>query len=114
MYNHNLYQQINAAIQNSKLDITGNDNNFYTRLVANATAIKSLFDEIYGNHPNTESSFKLLLEIIIADHNNRSKALKTEDAKKEQEGIWFLNNKLAGMSLYVDRFCGNIKNLESK
>jgi amylosucrase len=40
--------------------------------------------------------------------------LKEKDSSKEREGHWFLSNTLAGMSLYVDRFCGSIKNLEGK
>jgi amylosucrase len=30
------------------------------------------------------------------------------------EGHWYLSNQLAGMSLYVDRFCGDISNLSSR
>ena len=27
---------------------------------------------------------------------------------------WFLSNEITGMSLYVDRFCGNLKTLEAR
>jgi amylosucrase len=114
MYNHQLHQQINEALLHSKFDLKGKDNNFYTRFIANATTIKSLFDEIYGSHPEAEISFAFLLNNIITAHNKRSQTLRAIDEKKEQQDIWFLSNRLAGMSLYVDRFCGSIKNLENK
>jgi amylosucrase len=114
MYDHKLHQQLNAALLESKLDIKGKDNNFYTRFIANATSIKALYDDLYGHHPKAKGSFNTLLENIIASYVNRGAALKAEDNKKEQQDFWFLSNRLAGMSLYVDRFCGNIKNLENK
>ncbi len=40
--------------------------------------------------------------------------MKERDGIKLEQGHWFLSNQLAGMSLYVDRFCGNITNLSSR
>jgi len=40
--------------------------------------------------------------------------MKEKDDEKEEQGNWFLSNKIAGMSLYVDRFCGNLENLSNK
>ncbi|MES2649636.1 MAG: alpha-amylase family glycosyl hydrolase [Bacteroidota bacterium] len=114
MYNQQLHQQLNHILLNSKLDIRGKDNAFYTRFIANANSIKSLFDEIYGSELKANDSFISLINTIVVAYKNRSADLKAEDEKKQQEYAWFLSNKLAGMSLYVDRFCGNIKNLQTK
>ena len=42
---------------------------------------------------------------------DRATALKERDLQKNESSPWFLSNEITGMSLYVDRFCGNIENL---
>jgi amylosucrase len=114
MYHHQLHQQINKLLLNSELDIRGKDNDFYTRCIANANSIKSLYDEIYGDQLKADDSFISLIKNVIDAYKNRSTTLKAGDTMKEQEYAWFLSNHLAGMSLYVDRFCGSLKNLQTK
>ena len=46
------------------------------------------------------------------DFNNLS-LVSDYEKKLEQEG-WYLSNQIAGMSLYVDRFAGNLKGMSSK
>src|SRR4029077_7834143 len=53
-------------------------------------------------------------QTIIQAFKKRPESLKQRDKTKEDQGQWFLSNQLAGMSLYVDRFCGNIANLSSR
>ena len=114
MYNYSLHQQINNELTNKGIDIGGKDTLFYTRFIANATAIHALYTELYGSHPQTKNAFTQLLQTIIAAYANRSAALKQRDEEKEAKTHWFLSNEIAGMSLYVDRFCGNLKNLAGK
>lgn len=114
MYNSLLHQKINQHLLGSGLDIAGADNAFYTRFIANATAIDALYKEIYGHHPKGGASYDALIELIIRTYRQRSPSLKEADTKKEKTGNWFLSNQLAGMSLYVDRFCGSLENLEEK
>ena len=87
---------------------------FFSRLIANASSVHSLFYELYGKHIDADLSFDKLLETIVAAFKGRCPQLRQEDIHKLQKGNWFLSNKLAGMSLYVDRFCGCIANLEEK
>lgn len=89
---------------------------FVERQNAAMADIKMLFNKLYVNHPDYETSFVKLLEIINAAFLNRNKILKKLDNSKiaNQDQQWFLSNKLCGMSLYVDRFCGSINNLQSK
>ena len=112
MYNHQVHQEVNNCLKDKAIDIAGADNLFFTRLVANTAAIHSLFNELYGKHPR--AGFKSLVETIINAYKKRSTILKNKDEQKETAGNWFLSNELTGMSLYVDRFCGNIANLGSK
>lgn len=114
MYNHHLHQQINRILQERQIDVADEDNHFFMRFIANASSIDSLFKEIYGAHPLYQQAFQQLIELITNAYSNRSQNLKERDAEKEAKGFWYLSNEIAGMSLYVDRFCGNIKNLENK
>ncbi len=97
-----------------QVDIAEEDNLFYTRLLANATEIQTLYNEIYAHHPNATAAFKRMVQTIIQNYLTRGEALKQLDISKLEEGNWFLSNRIAGMSLYVDRFCGSIKNLGDK
>jgi amylosucrase len=114
VYNHSLHQQINQAIQQQKIDIAGRDNLFFTRFIANATAIDALFQEIYGKHPQQEDFFNQLINLIAGSYTRRPAILKERDEEKETKGNWFLSNEITGMSLYVDRFCGDLRNLGNK
>ena len=115
MYDYLLHQKINAALANNKIS-AGNkeDLSFYSRLLANAATIKILYTELYHQHPKAEILFDEILNTIAAAHKNRSQNLRKKDAAKQTEGYWFLSNQLAGMSLYVDLFCGNLLNLGDK
>src|SRR5664279_260520 len=113
MYDHFLYQYINGILK-KETDWTKSDNAFYTRFLANIPEIRVLYDELYVTHPAGKESFGQLIQTIIQAHKNRPADLKQRDGTKEDQDHWFLSNQLAGMSLYVDRFCGNIQNLSSR
>ena len=89
-------------------------NLFCSRFIANASFIRSLYNGIYGGHARADIFFDKLLATIITAFKARNLQLKQKDISKLQKGNWFLSNDLAGMSLYVDRFCGSISNLEEK
>ncbi len=114
MYDHNIHSQVAGLAAKNKLDQKGIDNLFYTRLIANASSIHSLFHDLYGEHENNSKKFAELLETIMSAFIGRPKRLHKQDKRKYKKGNWFLSNKLAGMSLYVDRFCGTIAELENK
>ncbi|MDQ3846481.1 MAG: alpha-amylase family glycosyl hydrolase [Bacteroidota bacterium] len=113
MYEYHIHQHINAILQ-KETDIAGTDNLFYTRFIANASAIYSLYKELYLHHPKGEEAFDQLIHTVIKGHKYRSERLQKRDRAKEKKGYWFLSNEITGMSLYVDRFCGNLINLTSK
>lgn len=114
MYNHRLHQQINEILKREGIDIAGADNLFYTRFIANATTTDALAREIYGGHHGHENFISKLATTVTKAYINRSETLKQRDFEKEQQGHWFLSNAITGMSLYVDRFCGNLQNLAGK
>jgi len=114
MYNFGLHQHINQSIQSEGLDIGGDDNLFFTRFMANAAVIFDLYMRLYEHHPGAEQHFHKLVQVMIKAHINRAKGLRTRDLEKSESDHWFLSNGITGMSLYVDRFCKNLKNLQRK
>jgi amylosucrase len=114
MYNAQIHQLINTCLQKKQIDIAGKDNLFYTRFVANTTAIHYLYNQVYQQHPQSELLFEQLINTITDAYISRPVVLKELDAEKEVKGNWFLSNEIAGMSLYVDRFCGHLKNMPAK
>ncbi len=114
MYNYQLHQQIKNGLQSNGIDLAEKDSLFYTRFIANAAAIHDLFNELYGHRPDREAMFDRVISTIAKAHIDRSADMKEKDAEKEEQGHWFLSNEITGMSLYVDRFCGNLENLGGK
>ena len=114
MYNYGLHQHVNQSIQEAGLDISGADNLFYTRFIVNTSTIFGLYMQLYEHHPRAEQAFHELIKVIIKAHTERSKILIERDNQKTKEEHWFLSNEIGGMSLYVDRICGNLQNLQSK
>ncbi|MEP7109509.1 MAG: alpha-amylase family glycosyl hydrolase [Ferruginibacter sp.] len=55
-----------------------------------------------------------MIETILTAYIKRPASLKQRDGQKEDSGNWFLSNEITGMSLYVDRFCGNPGGLVNK
>jgi amylosucrase len=113
MYNYTLYQHINGLLKN-ETDFAGTDNLFYSRFLANASNILALYNSLYQNHPRNKEVFNRLLQTIVKAYKGRRTVLRERDNHKSEEDHWFLSNDLAGMSLYVDRFCGDIANLTTK
>jgi amylosucrase len=113
MYDYELIKLIDGVL-NEETDRPEFDRDFYSRLVSNVTDIHSLYNSIYKDHPKSREGFIQTIRTIIQANKERPAVLKERDKAKLKEGHWFLSNQLAGMSLYVDRFCGNIANLTSR
>ncbi|MEJ8841675.1 alpha-amylase family glycosyl hydrolase [Lacibacter sp. H375] len=114
MYTFGVHEHINALLKEHQIDVGGKDNPFYTRFLADTSAIFELYLQLYEHYPAAETLFDELIKTIINAYKQRPSVLKQRDIQKLEQEHWFLSNKINGMSLYVDRFCGNIKNLETK
>lgn len=114
MYNHPVHSNLSNQLKKSSLDLLGDDNSFYLRAVANIETVHQLYSEIYSSHPKATEVFDQLISELITTHQQRSLLMRAKDKRKADEGNWFLSNKLAGTSLYVDRFCGSLSNLPDK
>ncbi len=89
---------------------------FRERLLAVGDDILLLYNSLYKDHPGCETSYLDLLQIIERAFSDRSKVLREKDISKlkQEDGHWFLSNRICGMSLYVDRFCENLSTLTNK
>jgi amylosucrase len=114
MYNHHVHQLLNRKLKEHTFDLTGHDNAFYQRAVANIEPIHRLYHEIYASHPEAAAVFIGVIGEILSAYTFRSEPMKERDIEKLNQGGWFLSNTIHGMSLYVDRFCGRLQNLPDK
>jgi len=114
MYDHKIHAHFNRILKKNKIAVAGKDNLFYTRMIANASNISELYMQLYGQHTKSAKAFDELIQTVINAYKNRPDILKIRDEKKETTDHWFLSNEITGMSLYVDRFCGDLKNLATK
>ncbi len=114
MYTFGVHEHINELLKEHKIDVAGEDNQLYTRFLANTSAIFNLYLMLYEHHPAAEILFDDVIKTIIKGYQQRSAVLKQRDITKLEQEHWFLSNRINGMSLYVDRFCSNLKTLKTK
>ncbi len=114
MYTFGVHEHINELLKEHKIDVAGEDNQLYTRFLANTSAIFNLYLMLYEHHPAAEILFDDVIKTIIKGYQQRPVVLKQRDITKLEQEHWFLSNQINGMSLYVDRFCGNLQTLETK
>ena len=114
MYNFGIHEHVNALLKDHKIDVGGDDNLFYTRFLADTSAIFELYLQLYEHHYAVEPLFEELIKTIIKAYQQRPAVLKQRDLEKLEQEHWFLSNQINGMSLYVDRFCGNLQTLKTK
>ena len=47
-------------------------------------------------------------------YDERNRALRTEDLKREENPDWYKKNDMLGMMFYIDNFAGNLKGVQKK
>ena len=114
MYDFSLHKSLDQLLKEKGLQIQDKDNAFYIRLMANASAIRSLFFEIYGHRADAQAYLDQLNQTILSGYQNLPERMKEKDQEKEGKTNWFLSPDITGMSLYVDRFCGHLNNMPDK
>ena len=114
MYQPNLHLHLIKKLHEEGIVQNDQDMDFAMRFSANISMIHELYSKMYGHRADAESWYNRILTTIINAFKERSEILRKLDLQKLDKGIWFLSNEVVGMSFYVDRFCGSIKNLEEK
>lgn len=93
-------------------DVTSKDQLFYFQFASNVDKIILLFEQLYG--PDQQGFLSRLTKMLCKSWNDRSINLKEKDFLKQQQGAWYTSNAIVGMSLYVDRFGGDINGVREK
>ncbi len=114
MYKQSLHQNLIPKLNHLVGSKVEADIAFMMRFFSNLHIIHELFGQIYGHRSDSNLWYNKILDTIIAAYGNRQESLKMLDLNKDKQGHWFLSSQITGMSLYVDRFCGSIKQLSSK
>jgi len=73
--------------------------------------LKSVFYEVYGN---SQESNTLFHEMISSIHHYKSKRIQPLIELDIHKKDWFFKPDIIGMTLYVDLFSGNLKELSNK
>ena len=75
------------------------------------TELKTLYTRIYGSSTQTTQDFNALLELMAQAKAKR----KTELVQMDQtQALWYFNQDMVGMTLYVDLFAKDLKHLTNK
>ena len=85
-------------------------NSFQRRLQRRHDELRWLYMELYDN----DSMFAELCDHLKSFSDERDKALKLLDDKREAETDWYKQNDMLGMMFYIDNFAGNMKGVEGK
>ncbi|NVJ85286.1 MAG: alpha-amylase [Algoriphagus sp.] len=108
------YMPWEALLQEFGIRSVGTHKVFFQRFQEGIENLEFLYRSIYGDLSEFEDVFEELLKSIIVAYLEREQDLKKRDKAKEKQGNWFLSNHLVGMSLYVDRFAGNLSGVRKK
>ena len=71
--------------------------------------LKQSYQELYGKGKVSEQRFHELLEIMEKAKAERPAWLREQDAEGNS---WYLSEKMAGIMLYTDHFCGDLYGME--
>lgn len=83
---------------------------FEERLKKHHDELRWLYMELYDN----DSMFAELCEQMKEFYQERNKALKALDLRREKDQNWYKQNDMLGMMFYIDNFAGNMKGVKSR
>ncbi len=86
------------------------DTIYQKRFEKHKDELQWLYMELYQN----ESMFAELCDNMKRFYDERNKALRTEDLKREENPDWYKKNDMLGMMFYIDNFAGNLKGVQKK
>jgi len=110
--NQHIHNFVTSELPKTGFEPNGKDKQLNFRLMEGLERLIPLYQNIYHTHPKADQMFAKLIRTLVDLGQKRAPELQQRDSSKKPH--WFLSNELAGMSLYVDRFCGNLKNLSTK
>lgn len=114
MYQPSTHQLLKTIVESSPA-LKNTDADFLLRLSAQFQVIRSLAQKIYGvDEQALEKTLTQLVKKMFNANAERSASLQKIDHAREKNPHWFASEKLVGMMLYVDRFCGDLFTFKTK
>lgn len=89
------------------------DTLFAERKALNISFLQNLFFTLYDREVHLDT-FDRLLDLLDTLFAARPDTLKKNDQARVLDGHWYQSENWVGMQLYVDRFCGDLKTLNSR
>ncbi len=87
---------------------------FAHRLDEHFPRLFQLLLQLYGDHYDFFFHLEELLAALAQSWIDRSEELKTLDARREGDPLWFNSHQMLGGVCYVDLFAGNLDGVRSK
>ncbi len=87
---------------------------FTTRLEANFEPLFKLLHHLYGDQYDFFYHLEQILAAAVRMWLTRPAELKTLDAAREADPLWFQSQQMAGGVCYVDLFAGNLSGIQQK
>ena len=87
---------------------------FEDRLRTHLPALLDNLQPLYGHRPDFLEQLDTLVDTAWTGWSERPKEMKALDEAREKTPTWFQSEKVVGGVLYVDRFAGNLKNLQEQ
>lgn len=103
------YKELAEAIYQQNISMV--DSRFKKKWEKVIPHLISLFDQLYGRLANKADLFGRLIEVIFEAKAQRPQKWQDRDRQKKRSTAWFADHGLVGMSLYVDRFAGQINQI---
>ena len=75
------------------------------------TELKTLYTKVYGSDKQAKTAYNELISLMDQAKKDRKAELLQMDHSQD---LWFFNQDMVGMTLYVDLFAGDLKHLNDK
>lgn len=107
-----IYREIAEAVYQQNISTV--DLRFQKEWEGKSPDLILLFEQLYGRLEYKGDLFGKLLEVVFNAKANRSEKWRQRDRQKAQSKAWFADHRLVGMSMYTDRFAGQINDISDR
>ena len=106
--------KVEAAPPVPEIPARNDDGIYKERLARHLDELKWLYCELYQDNPYVTTHLNDLLKVLKKFYDMRNNDLKESDLQCTQNPEWYSQNSLTGMTMYVDSFAKDLKEMESR
>lgn len=112
---YRLLSDILDEIEEKHGKLTGRfSRDFVTRLSTNFSVLRDLFMSLYDQRNDREKRFRQLILSLYSKYRKRPKDLRRQDRARELDHHWLLDQKWAGMTLYLEHFAKDLSGFQKR